>query len=112
MRLRTIATVEGGPPDEPKSLTFETDTTACKKVGELIYGASTNPAVFDEFVEEPIEMLKNANIDPSQLAGLTIKVVRDDERVLHIVIPLVNKGKKDLDIYLQELGFVTIMGCR
>jgi hypothetical protein len=112
MRLRTIPTVKGGSEDRGDSLTFATNSTACLKVGKLIYRAATDQAAFDNFVADPIAALEEAGIDPSQLAQLEINVVRDDTSSVHIVIPVVNEHKGNLDIYLQELGFVTIMGCR
>jgi hypothetical protein len=112
MRLRTIPTVKRGSEDESGSLTFATDPVACLKVGKLIYKAATDQDEFQNFVADPIAALEDAGIDPSQLAQLQINVVRDDASTVHIVIPVVNENKGTLDIYLQELGFVTIMGCR
>ncbi|PWJ95019.1 hypothetical protein C8D77_1011707 [Mesorhizobium loti] len=107
MRLRTIPAAKGS-----KSLTFKANSTACLKVGELIYRAATDKAEFDKFAENPNLFLEQADIKPSQLADLTIKVVRDKKSVVHIVIPVVNESKGGLKKYLRELGFVTIMGCK
>jgi hypothetical protein len=42
-----------------------------------------------------------------------VTVVRDTESVLHIIVPHeVNKKREDDDAYLEELGFVVIMGCK
>lgn len=112
MRLRTIPTVKRRSEDDGGSLTFATDPEACLNVGKLIYKAATDQVEFQNFVTDPIAALKDTGIDPSQLAQLQIKVVRDDLSTVHIVIPVVNEHKGNLDIYLQELGFVTIMGCR
>jgi hypothetical protein len=112
MRLRTIPTVKRGSEDDGGSLTFATDPCACLKVGKLIYSAATNQAAYDDFVADPKAALEDAGVDPSQLARLQINIVRDDASTVNIVIPVVNEHKGTLDIYLQELGFVTIMGCR
>ena len=101
------------PPKTKQKMTFESDPDACREVGRLIYEAATDEAALNRFQKNAVEQLINAGIAEDAFVGKSVTVVEDTGATIHIIIPdKVRDAKQVTDRYLQELGFVTIMGCR
>jgi hypothetical protein len=93
-----------------KDITLQSDPDILKAIGEVIYKAASGDASFDQHAAD---QLIAAGVHPDAFKGKTVNVVRDTEHVVNIVVPKEVKGQKDKnDRYLQELGAITIMGCR
>jgi hypothetical protein len=103
----SITAVRPAPAADPDSEIYE-------QVGEVIHQAATDEQFLRAFKARPTEKLIAAGVDPAFLKGKKVKVVRDTETVVHVVVPhqVKKKKKRGSEEYMRELGFVTIMGCK
>jgi hypothetical protein len=92
----------------------EKDTDMIYRQVGLIYKAAMDDAFFKAFHDNAAVYLAAAGVKQSFLDKRAVTAVKDTKEVLHVIIPddVKDKAYEKFEEYLQELGFVTIMGCK
>jgi hypothetical protein len=99
-------------------VSFKTDRAVCRKVGKLVHDAVRDPRHRNNLKANAKSLLAGAGIDPKELDARPPEVIEDSDKKFHVVLPHEVKDRKDFatqkdfDEYLDEIGFVSIMGCR
>lgn len=92
-------------------------------VGRAIFAASTDPEALADLQKDPVKFLTTADnpagkalLPHAALAGRTVNVLVDKTEgqggTVHVVVPEVDRTKKEDKDYMKRIGFITIMGCR